>query len=295
MNNKNKIIEENGIEEENLRAFIRESLALYSKNKQKLREDFEKEQVLRNAIRELLISEAKASKQPPPSSTLEGILNTWLKNVIGNVKIKFLNLQDGIEEQEGFITTFLNGISELFMFPEMEAEKEKEEELEEEKGVKLKYGAFDDLDAEDKPEPEMDDTESDTDDEPASDLMGRGKRFAYKELQSLTTTVQDILKDIIPQERENARQTVLKNFGAWMDYWSMNNDAVSNMIQKTLGDLGVSIDQDELPSEEQPVEQPVEEPVEEPIEQPVEEPAGDIVDQEAEPEELEEEFDFDFE
>jgi len=293
MNNKNKIIEENGIEEENLRSFIRESLTLYSKNKQKLREDFEKEQVLRNAIRELLISEAKASKQPPPGSTLEGILNTWLKNVIGNVKIKFLNLQDGIEEQEGFITTFLNGISELFMFPEMEAEKEKEEELEEEKSVKLKYGAFDDLDAEDKPEPEMDDTESDTDDEPASDLMGRGKRFAYKELQSLTTTVQDILKDIIPQERENARQTVLKNFGAWMDYWSMNNDAVSNIIQKTLGDLGVSIDQDELPSEEQPVEEPIEEPTEEPIEEPVEEPT--VPDETEEEPALEEEIDFDFE
>lgn len=289
MDNKNKNIDNE--KEELLRAVIRESLPLYSQHKKMLREQSEKEEILRSAIRELLISEAKASKQPPPSSTLEGILNIWLKNVIGNVKIKFLNLQDGIEEQEGFITTFLNGISELFMFPEMDKEKEEAKLEEEEKNnFKLKYGAFDDLDPE---EEKSDDTEekadSTQDDEPASDLMGRGKRFAYKELQALTSSVQDILKDIIPQERENARQTILKNFGAWMDYWSMNNDQVSTIIEKTLKELGVAIEQDELPSEEQPIEEPLEEPVEQPLEEPA------VPDEAEEEPALEEEIDFDFE
>ena len=249
--------------EDKIRSVIREAIKLYSIRKENLRAQSVFEDKLRETIRKIIISEAKASKEPPPSSTLEGFLRTFLKNKLPSVKIEFNKLQDSNEEKYGFIETFMFGVSDLFKIPGV-AEQPEEEELneeEEDKKVKMRFGAFDDLglDGEEQEQEEPEEPEEeDPMDKGAQTDFDVGSRTGYTAVQELTSAIQDLKKNIVPQNLENARSTLLRNFAGWIDQWTIDNDEITDFLSKTLQKLDVEVP--DILRQQQPEQQP-EQPV----------------------------------
>jgi len=248
-------------QEEKFRSIVKKALNIYYTNsRDKLSKEKLQEEKLRKIINKLIISEVKASKEPPPKSTLEGFLRTFLKLKLPSIKIEFDKLQDSNEERFGFIETFMYGVSDLFNIPDIsnQPEEELKEEEEEDKKITMKFGAFDDLnidgeeseEKEEKPEQK----EEDPMDKAAQTDFDVGSRTGYKAVQSLTSAIQDLKKDIIPQNLENARSTLLRNFAGWMDQWTIDNQEITDFLAKTLEKLNVEVP--EVLSQQQ-VEEPV--------------------------------------
>ena len=234
--------------EERLRNIVKSALKIYYTNSdQKLSQQKLQEEKLRKIIQKVILSEVKASKEPPPKSTLEGFLREFLKAKLPSIKIQFDKLQDSDEERFGFIETFMYGVSDLFNIPGVSQDEEEQElkEEEEEKKIKMKFGAFDDL-ALDGEEQEQEAEEPEQKQEEPMDKAAQtefdvGSRTGYKALQGITSAIQDLKKDIVPQNLENARSTLLRNFAGWMDQWTVDNQEITQFLSKTLQELNVEV------------------------------------------------------
>ena len=271
--------------ESKIRSVVREALLIYAEKKKSLTKQKISEEKIRNFVRNYFISEAKASKEPPPASTLEGFLRSFLKAKLPSLKIEFDKLQDSDEELFGFIKIFMFGVNDLFRIPGLEQNSEEEKlNEEEEQKIKVKFGAFDDVGLEDNEEENKKEETSEPEDESAKTDFDVGARTGHKALQGMTSAIMDLKKDIIPRNLENARSTLLKNFAGWMDQWSEDNQAITDYLTKILQELNVEIP--EILTTSQPEEMPAQEEV------PPEEVSAEMPEEQPE-ENLEEEIEFD--
>lgn len=260
----------NNDSEKRVRSMVQNALKIYyTIPDKKLSKEKLQEERLRKIISNLLLSEIKASKEPPPKSTLEGFLREFLKAKLPSIKIQFDKLQDSDEERFGFIETFMFGVSDLFNIPNLSQEDEEQElkEEEEEKKVKMKFGAFDDLALDGEDDKEEIEKPVQKQEEPmdkaAQTEFDVGSRTGYRALQGITSAIQDLKKDIVPQNLENARSTLLRNFAGWMDQWTVDNQTITDFLAKTLQELNVEVPEQlsqqskEVPASQPEPEQPV--------------------------------------
>lgn len=253
-----------------LRLVIREAIKLYASKNANLSANVNNEEKLRQVIRSLILQEAESS-QPPPDSTLNGLLDDYLNDTLKQVKRYFTTLQSDKDEQQGFISRFMNGIHDIISLPEFELEDESEQkeltEVEDEEeenpddDVKFTFGASANASdgepeqKEEEPEPEQEEPVE----KPEKQFFDRGEDFASKALRDILTRTKEFASDLVGEERESGKEAVLRNMGAWLIIWSGHDSFVYQAIVDTLGNLNITLPQklDSIqdPEAEQPTEQ----------------------------------------
>jgi hypothetical protein len=267
--------------EERLREVIRKSIKIYSKKKNKLSQEQIKEQKLRNVIRNL-ITEAKQSSFPRPTSTMEGILSKFFNSsgIYESVRDQFYELQTDREEKVGFIKTFLERSSEVMMSPDGGDNKEAEELQEvgeeatdeaepvsREKNILDKWGAFvpsdieKDLKINVKPKKDKSQDPKTKKDSPEEEQIEsfekRGADSAIEIFeQRIKNELRKIMLKLLGDEKEGARVLVLQNFAAWFDMWTEDSDEMDKFLIQCLRDNNVPIPEQFKVPEDMP-EEPV--------------------------------------
>jgi hypothetical protein len=211
--------------EDKLRSIIRESIRLYAKKKQMLSQEDLQEQKIRQAIRKILLSE-KASKDPAPSSTLEGVMRSLLNNIVPQIRIDYMKLQTNEEERQGFKDYFYNAISQTIDVAHDQVNPEDtEKELEEQEKIVFKSddpdfinGVSDGTDsAEGKQEEEKQDSKN------ISSYYDRGQNFGETAFNAIKDRIQNaVYSQIVPEEYPEFVKVLNANLQAWFKIWDTN-------------------------------------------------------------------------
>lgn len=240
--------EEKDENEEKLRSIIRESIKLYAKKKDLLSSQDLQEQKIRQAIRNILLSE-KASRDPAPSSTLEGVMRSLLNNIVPQIRIDYMKLQTNEEERQGFKDYFYNAVSQTIDVAHDQINPEDtDKELEEQEKVVLKSddpdfisGVTDGTEGEE---------EKKEDGEPKakniSSYYDRGQNFGETAFNAIKDRIQNaVYSQIVPEEYPQFVKVLNANLQAWFKIWDTNRTESEPAPQ--------SLDGIEAAPEEQPM------------------------------------------
>lgn len=239
-------------QEEVLRDTIRRSIRLYSKTKKNKKQENLQEDKIREIIR-VLINEAKQSSFPKPESTLQGILSKFFNStgMYETIRDSFYELQTNEEEKIGFIRTFLERANEILSMQlsaeepeeELKEEDEEPEQKSREEEILDKWGAFTPsgvdkdlkkLKVKSKSEEKKEDTK-DPEDMQVDSFEARGANSARAIFeQRLQDELRKIMLNLIGDEKEQGRVSIMQNFAAWFDMWTEDSDEMTGFLSQEL-------------------------------------------------------------
>lgn len=212
--------------EEKLRAIIRESIRLYAKKKEMLSTEDLQEQKIRQTIRKLILSE-KESKDPAPTSTLEGVMRALLNNIVPQIRLDYMKLQTNEEERQGFKDYFYNAVAQTIDVAHDQLEPENtEEELEEQEKIVVKsddpdfIGGVSDGTEEESSKEQGKEPEEEKN---ISSYYERGQNFGHSAFQAIRDRIQNaVYSEIVPEEYEEFVKVLNANLQAWFKIWDQN-------------------------------------------------------------------------
>jgi len=244
------------VQEKALRDTIRKTIRLYSKTKNNKKQENLQENKIREIIR-VLIKEAKQSSFPKPESTLQGILSKFFNStgMYETIRDSFYELQTNEEEKIGFIGTFLERANEVLSMqlsteePEEELKEDEEEEIEQksrEEEILDKWGAFtptgvdkdlQKLKVKKKNKEKNEDAKDnkDPEDVQVDSFAARGANSARAIFeQRLQDELRKIMLNLIGDEKEQGRVSIMQNFAAWFDMWTEDSDEMTSFLSQEL-------------------------------------------------------------
>jgi len=241
--------------EEKLRAIIRESIKLYAMKKEMLSNKDLQEQKIRQTIKKIMLSE-KESKDPAPTSTLEGVMRSLLNNIVPQIRLDYMKLQTNEEERQGFKDYFYNAVAQTIDVAHDQMNPENTgEELEEQEKIVVKSddpdfisGVSDGTEQEPSKE-QAKDSESEKN---ISSYYERGQNFGHSAFQSIRDRIQNaVYSEIVPDEYEEFVKVLNANLQAWFKIWDGNKTEEDLMMPGDSGsDQPESQEEFDLGSEE---------------------------------------------
>lgn len=220
--------------ETKLRSLIRESIKLYAIKKGKLSTERLQEEKLRELVRKIIVKEGKniivekQSKDPAPTSTLEGVMRTLLNNIIPQIRLDYIRLQTNQEEREGFKDYFYNAVEKIIQLSlDQRNSEDQPEELEEQDKVTLKSDDPDfisgvaDGTEEDSPKNGKKSNKKVTKD--IASYFERGQNFGQKTFNSIKDRIENVVfSEIVPEEYPEFTRILNANFKSWFAIWDQN-------------------------------------------------------------------------
>lgn len=211
--------------EERLRSIIRESIRAYAKKKQMLRKEELQEQRLRQAVRKLVLSE-KASKDPAPTSTLEGVMRSLLNNIVPQIRLDYMKLQTNNEERQGFKDYFYNAVAQsIDVAHDQMNPEDTDQELAEQEKIVVKSddpdfidGVSDGTEPADEKKPEGKQSTKNI-----SSYYDRGQNFGETAFTAVKDRIENaVYSQIVPEEYEQFVKVLNANLQAWFKIWDTN-------------------------------------------------------------------------
>jgi hypothetical protein len=239
--------------EEKLRSIIREALKLYAIKNKKLSQEHIEEQKIRQHIKKLLLKE-KESKDPPPASTLEGVMRSLLNNIVPQIRIDYMKLQTNKEERRGFKDYFYNAVEQTIDLAHDQRNSEQDQELEEQEKIVLKSddpdfisGVTDGTDETPKSKESGQEKSKNI-----SSYFDRGQNFGETAFNSIKDRIQGaVYYQIVPEEYEQFVKVLNANLQAWFKIWDSNRTQDQGVPDES--DLSLDLQDQGEPS--QPEEQ----------------------------------------
>lgn len=215
-------------QEKALRSIIREAIRLYASKKQMLSAEQIQEQRLRQAIRKILLSE-KASNDPPPASTLEGVMRSLLNNIVPQIRLDYMKLQTNTEERQGFKDYFYNAVEQTIDVAHDQMNPEQsEEELEEQEKIVVKSDDPDFISGVNDGTEEINDKKAEEKDQATniSSYYDRGQNFGETAFNAVKDRIQNaVYSQIVPDEYPQFVKVLNANLQAWFKIWDTNQTA----------------------------------------------------------------------
>lgn len=218
--------EEEDKKENKLRSMIREVLKAYVRNKQNLSKQEMFESKLRESIRNILLE--KQSKDPPPGSTLEGIMRSLLNNIVPQLRIQYMQMQSKDEERQGFKDYFYNAVENITDLTKDQRAAEEEEGSMELEELKLNFKPDDPdfisgvFDGSEEPEKKTKSTKGNSKKD-ISSYYERGQNFGEKAFMAVKDRIQDaVASQIVPEEYPEFEKLLNSNLQAWFKIWDQN-------------------------------------------------------------------------
>ena len=243
--------------EERLRSIIRESIKLYARQKDLLSKEVVQEQKIRQAIKNIILSE-KASKDPAPSSTLEGVMRSLLNNVVPQIRIDYMKLQTNEEERQGFKDYFYNAVSQTIdVAHDQMNPNNTEEELEEQEKVVFKSddpdfinGVTDGTEGEQEKK-----EEGEPETRNISSYYDRGQNFGETAFNAIKDRIQNaVYSQIVPEEYPQFVKVLNANLQAWFKIWDTNRTE-EEPVPEAPEELGGGVPDTSLASPEEEVQE----------------------------------------
>lgn len=245
--------------EARLRNAIKRSIRLYSSTKKNKNQDNLQEEKIRQVVRSL-IKEAKQSSFPKPESTLQGILSKFFNSsgMYETIRDSFYDLQTNEEEKIGFIKHFLERANEVLSMQiadnqpeneELEEAEEAEEQKSREEEILNKWGAFTPNEVgkeleklKIKKKKNKKDDKQESEDLQVDSFATRGANSARAIFeQRLQDELRKIMLNLIGDEKEQGRISIMQNFAAWFDMWTDDSGQMDEVLKQELEKANVPL------------------------------------------------------
>lgn len=234
-------------QEETLRTIIREAIRIYASKKEMLSPEQIQEQKIRQAIRNIILSE-KASNDPPPASTLEGVMRALLNNIIPQIRLDYMKLQTNTEERQGFKDYFYNAVEQTIdVAHDQMNPDETEEGLEEQEKIVVKSDDPDFINGVQDGTEVVSDEKAEEKEESAniSSYYDRGQNFGETAFNAIKDRIQNaVYSQIVPEEYPQFVKVLNANLQAWFKIWDTNQTADEERPLDQEPEQDLSADQD---------------------------------------------------